>query len=86
MLRDSGLGWSAVRNGMYSDEIATWFDADGRITGPGGDGRISLSYRPELAEAIAICSPTGVRRSQHRHDHEPGGRERSPSWRRSRRR
>ena len=39
---------------MYSDEIATWFDADGRITGPGGDGRISLSYRPELAEAIAI--------------------------------
>ncbi len=55
MLRDSGLGWTAVRNGMYSDEIASWFDADGRITGPGGDGRISLSYRPELAEAIAIA-------------------------------
>ena len=39
---------------MYGDVIATWFDADGRITGPGGDGRVSFSYRPELAEAIAV--------------------------------
>ena len=38
---------------MYADEIATWFDADGRITGPGGDGAVSLTFRPELAEAIA---------------------------------
>jgi uncharacterized protein YbjT (DUF2867 family) len=52
MLAQSGLPFSAVRNGMYADEIASWFDSDGRITGPGGDGRISLSYRPELAEAI----------------------------------
>jgi uncharacterized protein YbjT (DUF2867 family) len=54
MLEESGVPWSAVRNGMYSDEIASWFDADGRITGPGADGRISLSYRPELGKAIAI--------------------------------
>jgi NAD(P)H dehydrogenase (quinone) len=54
MLADSGIPFSVVRNGMYADEIATWFDAEGRITGPGGDGRISLSYRPELAEAIAV--------------------------------
>jgi NAD(P)H dehydrogenase (quinone) len=54
MLRESGLQWSTVRNGMYSDGIGTWFDPDGRITGPGGDGRISFSYRPELGEAIAI--------------------------------
>ncbi len=52
MLAESGLGHTAVRNGMYADEIATWFDASGRITGPGGDGRVSLTYRPELAEAI----------------------------------
>ena len=52
MLAESGLPFTAVRNGMYADEIASWFDPDGRITGPGGDGRISLSYRPELAEAI----------------------------------
>ena len=48
----SGIPFTAVRNGMYADEIATWFDADGRITGPGGDGAVSLTYRPELAEAI----------------------------------
>jgi uncharacterized protein YbjT (DUF2867 family) len=52
MLAESGLPFTAVRNGMYADEIASWFDSAGRITGPGGDGRISLSYRPELAEAI----------------------------------
>jgi uncharacterized protein YbjT (DUF2867 family) len=53
MLAESGLPYTAVRNGMYADEIATWFDSDGRITGPGGDGAVSLTYRPELAAAIA---------------------------------
>lgn len=53
-LAASGIPFVAVRNGMYADEIASWFDAEGRITGPGGDGRVSLSYRPELAEAIAV--------------------------------
>jgi uncharacterized protein YbjT (DUF2867 family) len=52
MLAESGLPFTAVRNGMYADEIASWFDSEGRITGPGGDGRVSLSFRPELAEAI----------------------------------
>ena len=36
MLADSGIPFTAVRNGMYADEIASWFDRDGRITGPGG--------------------------------------------------
>jgi uncharacterized protein YbjT (DUF2867 family) len=54
MLADAGVPFTAVRNGMYADEVASWFDASGRITGPGGDGRISLTYRPELAEAIAV--------------------------------
>ena len=53
MLAESGIPYTAVRNGMYADEIATWFDADGRITGPGGDGKVSLTLRAELAEAIA---------------------------------
>ena len=53
MLAESGLSFTAVRNGMYADGIASWFDAEGRLTGPGGDGRVSFSYRPELAEAIA---------------------------------
>jgi len=54
MLADSGILYTAVRNGMYADEIASWFDRDGTITGPGGLGRVSLTYRPELAEAIAV--------------------------------
>lgn len=53
MLAGSGVGFTAVRNAMYADEIASWFDAEGRLTGPGGEGRVSLTYRPELAEAIA---------------------------------
>lgn len=52
MLAASGIPFAAVRNGMYADEIATWFDVEGRITGPGGNGAVSLTFRPELAEAI----------------------------------
>jgi NAD(P)H dehydrogenase (quinone) len=54
MLRDSGLAWTAIRNGMYADEALGWFDPDGVAREPGGDGRISFSYRPELARAIAV--------------------------------
>lgn len=54
MLERSGIPFTAVRNAMYADEISTWFDQQGRITGPGGEGRVSFSYRPELAEAIAV--------------------------------
>jgi uncharacterized protein YbjT (DUF2867 family) len=53
MLRASGVPFTAVRNAMYGDTMGTWFDAEGRITGPGGEGRVSFSYRPELGEAIA---------------------------------
>jgi NAD(P)H dehydrogenase (quinone) len=65
MLARSGIPFTAVRNGMYADEIATWFDAEGRITGPGGDGAVSLTYRPELAEAIVelLIDPTHDERS-----------------------
>jgi uncharacterized protein YbjT (DUF2867 family) len=65
MLADCGIPFTAARNGMYADEIATWFDAEGRITGPGGDGAVSLTYRPELAEAIVelLVDPTHDDRS-----------------------
>ncbi len=54
LLRASGLAWTSIRNGMYADEIAGWFDPDGVVREPGGDGRMSFSYRPELAKAIAV--------------------------------
>jgi NAD(P)H dehydrogenase (quinone) len=54
MLRESGVAWTSIRNGMYADHIAGWFDPDGVAREPVGGARISFSYRPELAEAIAI--------------------------------
>jgi uncharacterized protein YbjT (DUF2867 family) len=54
MLADAGLKLTAIRNSMYADDIPGWFDADGTNTVPGGDGRMSFSYRPELARAIAV--------------------------------
>ncbi len=53
MLAESGLPYTAVRNGMYADELPAWFDAEGRITGFGGEGRVSFTWRPELSAAIA---------------------------------
>ena len=55
MLRESGVAWTSIRNSMYADHIAGWFDAEGVAREPVGDSRISFSYRPELAEAIAVC-------------------------------
>ena len=55
MLRESGLPWTAVRNGMYADDMLGWFDPDDVARETGGDGRMSFSYRPELAKAIAVA-------------------------------
>lgn len=55
MLERSGVPSTFLRNGMYADEIPGWFDAEGVAREPVGEGRISFSYRPELAEAIAIA-------------------------------
>lgn len=54
LLRESGLPWTSIRNGMYADDLPGWFDSDGVAREPGGDGRMSFSYRPELARAIAV--------------------------------
>lgn len=53
MLRESGIPWCAVRNSMYADDIPGWFDEDGVAREPGDDARMSFSYRPEIAEALA---------------------------------
>ncbi len=54
ILAGSGVPFTSIRNGMYADDIAGWFDADGVAREPVGDGRIAFSYRPELAEVIAV--------------------------------
>ena len=53
LLRESGLPFTAMRNGMYADELPAWFDAGGAIRIDGANGRMSFTYRPELAEATA---------------------------------
>jgi uncharacterized protein YbjT (DUF2867 family) len=58
MLADAGVPFTAIRNSMYADEIPGWFDPEGVIRVPGGEGRMSFSYRPELARAIAVALTT----------------------------
>jgi NAD(P)H dehydrogenase (quinone) len=58
LLRESGVAWTSIRNGMYADDVAGWFDGQGVAREPVGDSRISFSYRPELAEAIAVVLTT----------------------------
>jgi uncharacterized protein YbjT (DUF2867 family) len=53
-LEHSGVPWTSIRNGMYADHLPGWFDAEGVAREPVADGRISFSYRPELAKAIAV--------------------------------
>lgn len=53
MVRESGVPYTFVRTGMYMDHLPSWFDPDGAIRGPGGSGRISFSYRPDVARVIA---------------------------------
>lgn len=53
MVRGSGLPFTIVRMSMWTDDIPNWFDPDGVIRAPAGDGRISFTYRPEIASVIA---------------------------------
>ena len=55
LLAESGISYTAIRNSMYADEIPTWFDSEGVNTVPAGNGRMSFSYRPEIARAITVC-------------------------------
>jgi NAD(P)H dehydrogenase (quinone) len=54
LLADSGVPWTSIRNSMYADDIPGWFDPDGVAREPLGEARMSFSYRPELAKAIAV--------------------------------
>ena len=55
MLTASGVPFTSIRNGMYADEAPGWFDADGVLRESGADGRMTFSYRPELAEVVACA-------------------------------
>jgi len=61
MLADAGLAHTAIRGGMYADDIPGWFGPDGVNTVPGGEGRMSFALRRELAAAAAtvLIEPRG---------------------------
>ncbi|MHA4776736.1 NAD(P)H-binding protein [Streptomyces sp. MSC1_001] len=53
--RSPTLDWTILRNGLYA-EFLTWIaapDADGRITGPLGEGRLAAVARADLADVAA---------------------------------
>lgn len=54
-LRESGMDWTILRNGLYAELMAGLAapSADGRITAPFGDGRLAAVARADLAEAAA---------------------------------
>ena len=57
-LRQSGLGWTILRNGMYADLLVDYVPgiaATGRIPYPAGDGRVSYISRDDLARASAAA-------------------------------
>jgi NAD(P)H dehydrogenase (quinone) len=58
-LQRSTVEWTVLRNGLYA-EFLTWIatpDADNRITGPLGEGRLAAVAREDLAE-IAVSVAT----------------------------
>jgi len=60
LLADAGLSYTAIRGGMYADEIPGWFDAEGVTRVPGGAGRMSFALRRELADAsVAVLTDPG---------------------------
>ncbi|WP_157973496.1 NAD(P)H-binding protein [Tropicimonas sp. IMCC34043] len=51
-IKDSGLAWTILRNGLYAELIGSLaVSRDARITAPFGQGRISTVARADLAEA-----------------------------------
>jgi len=52
-LRESGMDWTILRNGLYAELLALLAapSADGRITAPLGDGRLAAVARADLADA-----------------------------------
>jgi NAD(P)H dehydrogenase (quinone) len=53
MIEASGLPYAHLRMNLFLDDLALWFDPDGVCRGPGGDGRVSLISRDDVAAVSA---------------------------------
>lgn len=57
IVRDSGLGWTILRNGLYAELLGgllTW--TDGHLESAFGDGALSAVARDDLAIAAAVVA------------------------------
>jgi NAD(P)H dehydrogenase (quinone) len=53
MLLASGVPCAFLRMNLFLEELPMWFDPDGVCRGPGGQGRVSLIARPDVAAVSA---------------------------------
>ncbi|KQQ20908.1 NAD(P)-dependent oxidoreductase [Rathayibacter sp. Leaf299] len=52
-LRDSGTGWTFLRDNLYLDFLPDMLGADGAIRGPAGTGRAAVVAREDVARTAA---------------------------------
>ena len=62
-IRDSGMGFTFLRDNFYADVLAYFADEAGVIRGPAGDGRVAAVARADVADVAAA-----VLRDPERHD------------------
>jgi NAD(P)H dehydrogenase (quinone) len=62
-LRQSSLGWTVLRNGLYAEFLAAVAapGPDGTIAAPLGGGRLAAVAREDLAEAAALVATAAER-------------------------
>jgi NAD(P)H dehydrogenase (quinone) len=53
LVREAGLPHAFLRMNLFLDDLPLWFDGDGVCRGPGGDGRVSLVSRADVAAVAA---------------------------------
>jgi uncharacterized protein YbjT (DUF2867 family) len=60
MLLASGAPYAFLRMNLFLDDLPLWFDPDGVCRGPGGDGRVALISRADVAAVSAgVLAGTG---------------------------
>ncbi|MFE9661828.1 NAD(P)H-binding protein [Streptomyces sp. NPDC005955] len=58
LLRDSGLSWTVLRNGLYAELFGALLtrSADGALNSPFGEGALAAVVRGDLAAAAAVVA------------------------------
>ena len=62
-IRASGMGYTIFRNSMYFETIPLFIGGameNGQVLYPGGSGKVSFAYRPDIAEALSNVLTGGV--------------------------